>query len=107
MQTTYNSITFRSRLEASWACFFDRARLRWEYEPQTFREGRFSYTPDFRVGGRAWVEVKGKTIPMNRSLRLCPRPLIVLFGNPSLHHAVLVTDRLVPLPSFDAAWRDL
>src|SRR6516225_10627508 len=41
--TVYAGIEFRSRLEARWACFFDRLRVRWVYEP--FDGNR--YTPDF------------------------------------------------------------
>jgi hypothetical protein len=31
--TTYRGIQFRSRLEATWAAFFDAAGWQWEYEP--------------------------------------------------------------------------
>ena len=103
MRTQYNNIVFRSHLESLWARFFDRERLTWLYEPETFREGIYSYTPDFKVSNYIWVEVKGKTIPLNNSLRLCPRPLIVLCGSPSVHFAILVTDRIVQLPYWEAA----
>ena len=43
--TKYNGVEFRSRLEAKWACFFDLAGLKWEYEPVDI-EG---WTPDFRL----------------------------------------------------------
>jgi len=43
--TTYRGINFRSRLEATWAAFFDAYGLRWEYEPCVF-EGP-GWTPDF------------------------------------------------------------
>jgi hypothetical protein len=32
-ETTYNGRTFKSRLEARWACFFDRVGWTWDYEP--------------------------------------------------------------------------
>ncbi len=31
--TFYNGVQFRSRLEAQWACFFDQAKWKWDYEP--------------------------------------------------------------------------
>ena len=55
--TTYKGVRFRSRLEAKWACFFDLAGWRWEYEPID-TEG---WVPDFVLQGDAgntWVEVK-------------------------------------------------
>lgn len=57
IQTTYASTRFRSRLEATWAAFFDRLKWRWEYEPIDL-EG---YIPDFVVtfpAGPLLVEVK-------------------------------------------------
>lgn len=43
--TLYKSVLFRSRLEARWACFFDLACWKWEYEPIDL----LGWTPDFRV----------------------------------------------------------
>lgn len=100
---TYNNIAFRSSLEVAWARFFDGERMAWHYEPTTFREGKYSYTPDFQLE-HAWIEVKGTAIPVNPSLRLCPRPLIVLFGSPRSHWAALITNRLVRYPYFEAAY---
>jgi hypothetical protein len=46
--TTYRDVRFRSRLEATWAAYFDLAGVAWEYEPFDL-EG---WTPDLllRVG---------------------------------------------------------
>lgn len=41
----YAGVLFRSRLEASYAAFFDLARWTWEYEPIDLN----GWTPDFRV----------------------------------------------------------
>ncbi len=43
--TFYQGVWFRSRLEARWACFFDQAKWKWEYEPIDL----LGWTPDFRV----------------------------------------------------------
>ena len=45
--TKYKGITFRSRLEARWAMFFDQLGWRWEYEPF---DGH-GYIPDFVLLG--------------------------------------------------------
>lgn len=43
--TKYAGVMFRSRLEARWACFFDLAGWRWQYEPIDLP----GWSPDFRV----------------------------------------------------------
>jgi hypothetical protein len=43
--TKYKEVLFRSRLEARWACFFDLASWKWEYEPIDLP----GWSPDFRV----------------------------------------------------------
>lgn len=55
--TMYNGIRFRSRLEATWAAFFDALGWRWEYEPFDLK----GWVPDFLIYGAnrdALVEVK-------------------------------------------------
>lgn len=60
--TKYGGFTFRSRLEARWAAFFDIVGWKWDYEP-TDLEG---WSPDFVLFGldryqkpkNIWVEVK-------------------------------------------------
>ena len=52
--TWYKSVKFRSRLEATWAAFFDLAGWEWSYEPidleVTLDGGRkVCWTPDFYV----------------------------------------------------------
>lgn len=48
IQTHYQGYTFRSRLEARWAVFFDTLAFRWEYEPEGYvlQDGAW-YLPDF------------------------------------------------------------
>lgn len=54
----YNGVTFRSRLEARWAVFFDALHLTWAYEPETYRLSRW-YLPDFYIDDfKMLVEVK-------------------------------------------------
>ncbi len=43
--TFYDGVWFRSRLEAHWACFFDQANWKWDYEPLDIGD----WTPSFRV----------------------------------------------------------
>lgn len=57
IETKYNGYTFRSRLEARWAAFFDILEWRWEYEPTEFD----GWVPDFVLFGKkqnVFVEVK-------------------------------------------------
>lgn len=57
IRTTYRGITFRSRTEATWACFFDKLMWTWEYEPLDLDR----YIPDFALAftRRTILEVKG------------------------------------------------
>jgi len=51
--TAYKGITFKSRLEARWAVFFEYHPLITDciYEPGTFEfNNGWQYTPDFRIG---------------------------------------------------------
>lgn len=54
--TRYNSVQFRSRLEARWAALFDLTGIKWDYEPFDLD----GWTPDFLIKGKvpALVEVK-------------------------------------------------
>lgn len=101
----YKNFLLRSQLEYDWARSFDDDKLKWVHEPKTFRNGRYSYTPDFLIDDYIWVEVKGDVIPINQSIALCPRPLIILLGPPKAHTAILVSHRLLRCSSWDAAYR--
>jgi hypothetical protein len=54
INTIYNGNYFRSRLEARWALFFDKAGITYEYEPEGFTNGVESYLPDFYLP-EAWM----------------------------------------------------
>jgi len=65
--TKYSGHTFRSRLEARVAVFFDQLRLSWEYEPEGYDLPINGwYLPDFllkkneKLKYDIWVESKGK-----------------------------------------------
>lgn len=48
IQTLYDGVEFRSRLEARWAVFFNSIGVKWLYEPEGFElEDCGSYLPDF------------------------------------------------------------
>ena len=50
------TITTRSALETRWAIFFSECGLKWQYEPE--QPTRIHYTPDFKVDGLGFIEVK-------------------------------------------------
>lgn len=47
--TLYKGIRMRSRLEADYAAWLDRAARKWEYEPECFAAQDGQWLPDFRV----------------------------------------------------------
>ncbi len=57
-ETTYNGCVFRSRLEATWAAFFDLIGWDWIYEPVDL-EG---WSPDFLIKGTQDILVEVKPI---------------------------------------------
>jgi hypothetical protein len=70
VETHYNGIKFRSRLEARWAVYFDCLGIKYDYEPEKFQIGDRRYIPDFFLHGvgydypdrtfkGAFFEVKG------------------------------------------------
>lgn len=50
----FRDIQMRSRLEATWACFFELCKWPWEYEPFDMP----GWIPDFTLAGHVLVEVK-------------------------------------------------
>jgi hypothetical protein len=63
ISTWYNGTHFRSRLEARWAAFFDRAEWRWTYEPDELD----GYIPDFKLWLRVPVLVEVKPVQWDES----------------------------------------
>lgn len=64
IETTYNGVRFRSRLEARYAMLFDAFNLDWRYEHEGFDLKSGYYVPDFWLPDlKTWVEIKP---PINR-----------------------------------------
>lgn len=62
-KTIYNNITFRAKLEARWAVFFDTLGIKWRYEPFhsdiDFYGGLTGYKIDFFLEDiKVFVEIK-------------------------------------------------
>lgn len=57
--TEYCGVTFRSKLEATWARFFDVIGVEWEYEPCQLA----GWIPDFLIAGWWLAEVKPMDVP--------------------------------------------
>lgn len=64
--TLYRGIRMRSRLEADFAAFLDRAEAEWEYEPECFAGPHGQWLPDFRAtlpgGPPTYFEVKPESL---------------------------------------------
>jgi hypothetical protein len=73
---------FRSSLESEWANWFTGHDIPWEYEPVKFKR---RYTPDFRIYGTVYIEVKGIGLSPNSGIYLVGEagfPLLMLYGSP-------------------------
>lgn len=52
IETTYCGVTFRSRMEAQCACFFNKLGWIWVYEPYSLMlPSGLTYIPDFHIRG--------------------------------------------------------
>jgi hypothetical protein len=59
VETIHKSITYRSRLEARWAAFFENIGFRHIYEPEGFEHEGKRYLPDFWIDELdGYLEVK-------------------------------------------------
>ena len=58
VETKYNHVVFRSRLEAKWAAMFDLLGWQWTYEPTDFN----GWLPDFAIWGKQTVYVEVKPV---------------------------------------------
>ncbi len=76
IETYWNGLHFRSRLEARWAVFYDRLGIRYVYEPEGYKLGNgVWYLPDFWLPEQeCFIEVKPEYPTENEILkaeRLC------------------------------------
>jgi hypothetical protein len=55
IETLYRGYRFRSRLEARWAVFFDRARIPWRYEPEGYDLSAVKLPSDLPVTTAHWL----------------------------------------------------
>jgi hypothetical protein len=92
--TFFSGITYRSRLEARWAVFFDALSIPFNYEPEGFDlGGGLWYLPDFWLPNqKCFFEVKGpftenKGPEKARALSIASGLPVFMFGD---------------IPSFDA-----
>ncbi len=68
IKTFYNGYVFRSKLEATWAVFFDSLDIKYDYEIQGFQLGGDAisreikyYRPDFYLPDYGyWIEIKSR-----------------------------------------------
>lgn len=89
--TIYRGITFRSRLEAKWAVFFDALNWDWIYEHQYFKLSSGNYLPDFYFPDfNAYAEAKPNDLTSLERLKcaelsenLTDIPVILLVGIPT------------------------
>jgi hypothetical protein len=98
IETVYNGVRYRSRLEARWALFFDLLCVRHHYEAEAFALPSGNYLPDFYLpssGGHfgnlcgespdCYLEVKPFDTQDSRFCEFAiatTKPLIVVFGPP-------------------------
>jgi len=64
IETEYNGLKFRSKLEAMHAKFFDKHGIKWIYEPHIIEYSEGEYLPDFYFPEiKCYFEVKGDGVP--------------------------------------------
>jgi hypothetical protein len=109
-KTKYKDIIFRSKLEATWALFFDLLEIKWLYEAKTVTlfDGT-SYTIDFTLPDlnvyieikpkRPYEEEKSKAKKLSFSER---KPIYILYGTVGIPFAYKgeVTENNTLLPNY-------
>lgn len=91
-RTFYGGTWFDSNLEARTAESLDALGISWEFHADCFRDRRFpygQYTPDFKLGGGAYVEVAGVFDDRHRRN---VRTLCEILGSPADNPLVMVVD---------------
>ena len=121
IETLYKGYRFRSRLEARWAVFFDKAGIEWEYEPEGFELGGGErYLPDFFVymndmfdrykGAGYWLEIKA-TDPTKEEIQKMEKLVsggvhhgVIAVGNPGKNKLITVQKPRVISQAERDAW---
>lgn len=94
LETEYNGILFRSRLEARWAIYFDALNVDYVYEPECYLlENNKKYTPDFYLQKLdLFIEIKPNTESLKEDyhtsrwesfVRINDKPLAIFISYPS------------------------
>lgn len=73
IETYYNGINYRSRLEARWATFLTAMGIKFHYEYNAYRLATASYLPDFYIPGdfSLFIEVKPDVTQPDKVWNLC------------------------------------
>lgn len=100
IETEYNGYKFRSRLEARWAVFFDKAGIRYEYEPEGFEtEDGTRYLPDFYLpDDDMYVEVKPNRPEASKELGKAVKAIV------TEKHGILLILREIPYREDCGIW---
>lgn len=111
--TEFNGITYRSRVEARWAVFFDRMGWSAVYEQEGFNLGSVRYLPDFWLPEwGVYVEIKAED-PSDEERLKCRslaeasgKPVWLLAGSPGEGtYKVFLFGMLEPKPRYES-WVD-
>lgn len=87
--TTFNGITYRSKLESMWAEFFTDVGIKFKYEPNKYKLPKMNYIPDFWIYElKKFAEVKPTNFNENEQYKveelckLTKKPILKLIGIP-------------------------
>lgn len=83
----YKNIWMKSSWEVKYARWLDKQNIKWLYEPKTFDLGNTTYTPDFKLKGRKYIEIKGWLSP-----EAYFKIKEFILGNPDIAY-VIITER--------------
>lgn len=93
--TEYHGYTFRSRLEARWALFFEKGKIPFDYEPEGYQYDDLTrYLPDFILPTfQVFAEVKGQFKEWKADMKR-----ILRFVTPELNARGILLLTEVPAP---------
>jgi hypothetical protein len=89
IETKLMGFTFRSRLEARWAAFFELCGWQWDYEPTDFN----GWIPDFAIYGRNPIYVEVKPV-----IKL-PQEVADKIDSSGCQNEVLILGQTFPVPN--------